>query len=118
MNSLRDSEVKGLATRRGPKQYLAFDELARRVRKSPESSMRPERPGSWSVLDCPRVPNAYEMEWAFLKWSQHLNEDENYDLVRVQDARLDELERQLNEDQASIELKYFNAVGEELRREK
>ena len=117
MKSLRDIDVKKLATRHGPKQYLAFDELARRVRDDPESWSKPVRPGGWNVFDCTRAPNVYEMEWAFLKWSQHLNDDENYELRRVQDARLDKLERQLDEDPDSLEIKYFNAIGEELRRE-
>ncbi len=118
MKSLRDSEVKKLATRPGPTQYLAFDELARRVRENPASWNQSDSPEGWSSFDCSRVPNFYEMEWAFLKWSQRLNEDENYDLIRVQDARLDKLERQLDEDPDSLEIKYFNAIGEELRRER
>ena len=57
------------------------------------------------------------MEWAFLKWSQRLN-DENPELEQEQQARLDELERHLDQDPDSIEIKYHNAVGEELRRER
>ena len=44
-----------------------------------------------------------------------MNEEENYDLRRVQDARLDKLERELDEDPVSLEIKYFNAIGEKLR---
>jgi len=33
-----------------------------------------------------------------LKWSQYLNEEQNYDLMRVQGARVDKLERELDED--------------------
>ena len=117
MKSLHDDEVKKVATRHGPTQYLAFDELARRVRENPESWSQFETLGIWNIFDCSRVPDVYEMEWAFLKWSKHLNKGENYDLVRVQTARLNELERQLDRDPASLEIEYFNAIGEELRRE-
>ena len=58
------------------------------------------------------------MEWAFLKWSRCLKEDENYDLMRLQDGRLDKLERQLDEGPDSLEIKYFNAIGEGLHRER
>ena len=116
MKSLRDMEVKKLATIHGPTQYLAFDELARRIRDNPASWYQSERSGGWGIFDCSRTPNVYEMEWAFLKWSQHLNDDENYELVRLQDARLEKLEGQLDEDPESLEIKYFNAIGEELRR--
>ena len=116
MKSLRDMEVKKLATIHGPTQYLAFDELARRIRDNPASWCQSERSGGWGIFDCSRTPNVYEMEWAFLKWSQHLNDDENYELVRLQDARLEKLEGQLDEDPESLEIKYFNAIGEELRR--
>ena len=40
MKSLPDIEIKQLAIKPGPKQYLAFDELARRIRDNP-SSMNP-----------------------------------------------------------------------------
>jgi len=98
MKSLRDSEVKKLATRPGPTQYLAFDELARRVRDDPASWSQSKRSGGWNTFDCSRLPNVYETEWAFLKWSQYLNEEQNYDLMRVQGARVDKLERELDED--------------------
>ena len=67
MKSLPDSEIKQLATKPGPKQYLAFDELARRIRDNPSSWSQPERPLVWNALDITRAPNASEMEWAFLK---------------------------------------------------
>ena len=35
MKSLLESELKNLATQPGPKQYLAFNELAGRVRDDP-----------------------------------------------------------------------------------
>ena len=118
MKSLPDIEVKKLATRPGREQYLAFDELARRVRDNPSSWSEPERPWVWNALDCTRAPNVSEMEWVFLKWSQHLSDEENYELMQEQDARLDELERHLDQDPDSLENKYFNAIGEELRRQR
>lgn len=116
MKSLSDIEVKKLATRSGPEQSLAFYELARRVRDRPSSWSQPERPWFWDALDCTRAPNVSEMEWAFLKWSQHLNDEENYEFKQEQNARLDELERRLDQDTDTLEIKYFNAIGEELRR--
>lgn len=113
MKSLTDSELKKLAITPGSKQYLAFDELARRIRENPSGWDQQE---PWVPWDA-RVPNAIEMEWAFLKWSQRLN-DENPELEQEQQARLDELERHLDQDPDSIEIKYHNAVGEELRRER
>ena len=112
MKSIPESELKNLATQPGPKQYLAFDELARRVRDDP--STWSER-NDWSNdLEWPRGPNPIEAEWTFLKWSQHLNDEENFELKREQDVRLDELERHLDEDPDSLEIKYFNAIGEKL----
>ena len=113
MKSLPDIEVKKLATRPGPKQYLAFDELARRIRDNPSSWSQPERPWVWNALDCTRAPNACEMEWAFLKWSQRLN-DNHHELEQKQDARLDELESHLDQDPDSLESKYDDAIRQEL----
>ena len=117
MKSLSDMELKNLATTPGPKQYLAFDELARRIRDNPSSWKPEERPWDWNPLDITRAPNAIEAEWAFLKWSQQLNDGKNPKLDQEQAARLDELERHLDQDPDSLELKYFNAIGEELRRQ-
>ena len=117
MKSLRDIEVKKLAIRLGRERYLAFDELARRVRDNQSNWSEPERPWVRNALDCTRALNVSEMEWAFLKWSQHLSDEENYELKQEQDARLDELERHLDQDPDSLEIKYFNAIGEELRRQ-
>ena len=44
--------------------------------------------------------------------SEHLNDKENYELEQQQNARLHELERHLDQDSDSLELKYFNAIGE------
>ena len=49
MKSLPDSEIKQLATKPGPKQHLAFDELARRIRDNPSSWSQPERPWSGTL---------------------------------------------------------------------
>ena len=57
MKSLPDIEIKQLATRPGPERYLAFDELARRVRDNPSSWSHPERPWIWNALVCTRAPN-------------------------------------------------------------
>ena len=116
MKSLPDSELKNLATTPGPKQSLAFNELARRIRDNPSGWGQQEKPWYWNALDCTRGPNAREMEWAFLKWSQRLNDGKNPELEQEQDARLDELERHLDQDPDSLEIKYHNAIGEELRR--
>ena len=111
MKSLPDSEIKQLATKPGPKQYLVFDELARRIRDNPSSWSQPERHLVWKALDITRAPNASEMEWAFLKGSQRLNDD-HPGLEQEQDPRLVEIERHLEQDPESIENKYFNAIGE------
>ena len=53
------------------------------------------------------------MEWAFLKWSQRLNDD-HHKLEQKQDARLDELESHLDQDPDSLESKYYDAIRQEL----
>ena len=108
-----DSEIKQLATKPGPKQYLAFDELARRIRYNPSMWSPQAGPWPWNALDITRAPNASEMEWAFLKWSQRLNDD-HPGLEQEQDPRLVEIERHLEQDPESIENQYFNAIGAEL----
>lgn len=117
MKSLSLIRLKNLATQPGPKQYLVFDELARRYRDDP-STWIPDP--SDPPTGCPRAPNVYEAEWVLLKWSQHLNDEENYELKREQDVRLGELERRLDQDPDSLEIrtKYFSAIGEELRRQR
>ena len=116
--TLLDLELKKLATRSGPKQYLAFDELARRIRDNPSSWSPEEGLWAWDPLDITRAPNAIEAEWAFLKWSQRLNDGKNPKLELEQEARLRELESHLDQDPDSLEDKYFNEIGEELRRQK
>ena len=118
MNSLADLELKELVTRSGPKQYLAFDELARRIRDNPSSWSPEEGPGAWDPFDITRAPNAIEAEWAFCKWSQQLNDGKNPKLEQEQEARLNELESHLDQDPDSLETKYFNHIGAEIRRQK
>ena len=114
MKSSPSSELKKLATTPGPKQYLAFDELAHRVRDDPASW---EGPWNWDALNPPLTLKAIHIEWAFLKWSQHLNDEENYELQQEQNARRDELERHLGQEPDSPEHEYFNAIGQELRQQ-
>ena len=116
--TLLDLELKKLATRSGPKQYLGFDELARRIRDNPSSWSPEEGLWAWDPLDITRAPNAIEAEWAFLKWSQRLNDGKNPKLELEQEARLRELESHLDQDPDSLGDKYFNEIGEELRRQK
>ena len=115
--TLLDLELKKLATRSGPKQYLAFDEMARRIRDNPSSWSPEEGPWAWDHLDITRAPNAIEAEWAFLKWSQRLN-DGNPKLEQEQEVRLDELKSHLDQDPDSREIKYFKVIGDELSRQK
>ena len=112
-----DSEIMQLATKPGPKQYLAFDE-PRRIRYNPSSWRPPAGPWPWNALDITRAPNASEMEWAFLKWSQELNDGKHHKLEQEQDARLKELERHLGQEPESLASKYFNAIGAELHRQR
>ena len=114
MKSLPNDELKNLAITPGPKQYLAFDEMARRIRTG-WAALEGEPYWKWSRIDITRRPNAIEMEWALLKRSQDLN-DVAPELKQEQDVRIKELERQLDEDLSSLEVKYYNAIGEYLRR--
>ena len=95
--------------------YRKFDEMARHLRDAPETWTL-EKCGFWGPLSATRAPNAHEAEWAYLQWSCHLNEDEDYELIRMQDKRIEELERILDQDPASLEMAYFNAIGQELTR--
>ena len=114
MESLPDLDLKKLATTSGPEQHLAFDELARRIRVNPSSWSPEEGPWAWGPLDITRAPNAIEAEWAFLKWSQQFSDETNSKLE--QEPRLDQLKLFLDQD--SLATKYFNAIGDELSRQK
>ena len=61
------------------------------------------------AVDCTRGPNGREMEWAFLKWSQRLN-DAKPELEREQEEKFKELERHLDQEPGSLETKYHNAI--------
>ncbi len=52
-----------------------------------------------------------------VKWSQRLNDGKIPELEQEQEARLDELEHHLDQDPDSLEIKYHNAIGEDLRRQ-
>ena len=116
MKSLPDAELKNLATKPRPKQYLAFDEMARRIRDNPSgwAALQGEPWWDWSPIDITRRPNATEMEWAMLKWSQQLN-DVAPELEQEQNVRIKELEGHLDQDLDSLAVKYHNAIGENLR---
>ena len=113
MTTLPDIELKRRAATLGPQQALAFDELARRIQDNPSSWSPEEGPWAWDPLDITRAPNAVEAEWAFLKWSQRLNDGKRPELE--QEPRLKELERHLDRDPDSVAVKYHEAIGEELR---
>ena len=117
MKSLALHEVKKLATQPGHERYLAFDELARRIRDDPSPMNPSEDPWTWSPLHVTRAPNAIEMEWAFLKCSQAWNNERDPARKQKQDLRVDELERQLDQDADPLVVKYYNALVDELRRE-
>lgn len=117
VESISPSDLKSLAVDRGPNQHLAFDELARRIREDP-SSWNPKRgPWTWDHLDITSAPSAVAAEWAFLAWSQQLNEEESPEFEREQGARLEELERQLEQDPHSREIsrKLHSAIGKQVR---
>ena len=50
MKSLPDAELKSLTTTPGPRQHLAFDELARRIRDNPSRWTPQEEP--WGLERC------------------------------------------------------------------
>ena len=118
MKALPNLELKKIATTSGPRQHLAFDELSRRIRDNPSSGSQEEGPWARGPLDTTRAPNAIEAEWAFLKWSQQFNDGKNPKREQEQEVRIRELESRLDQDPDSLEDKYFNEIGEELRRQK
>ena len=118
MKALPDLELKKLATTPGPRQHLAFDERARRIRDNRSSWSPEEGPWAWDPLDITRAPNAIEAEWALLQWSQRLNDGKNPKLEQEQEARLRELESHLDQGPDWLGDKYFNEIGKELRRQK
>ena len=109
------AELIKLALQPGPKQYLAFNKLARRMREEPASWSPPKRPWFWDRLDCTRAPNAIEMEWALLQCSQQFIEGKDPELDNEQQARIDELEHELDQIPDSLATKCYNAIAAELR---
>lgn len=109
-NSLHDKDMKELAATPGPRQYLAFDELARRLRNDP-ATWKPAKSLFWGEPSATRPPTVQEAEWAFLKWSQHLNDGQDDELFGRQRGRLEELECIIDKDPISMEKFYFNEIG-------
>ena len=114
-------ELKRLALQRGPEQYLAFDELARRLRGDRPNWWTPEEDWSWNPFDMTRAPSAIEVEWAFLELSKTYNGDAgdrsaDYELIEAQDRRLDEIEKQLDPSEESLAMRYFNRLQECVRK--
>ena len=118
MKSLPDDELKNLATTPGPKRYLAFDEMARRIRDYPSgwAALQGEPYWRWSPIDITRRPNDTEMEWAMLRLSQQFN-DVAPELEQEQNMRIKELESQLDKDLDSLEVRYYNDIAKNLRRD-
>ena len=117
MKTLSPSELKNLALTHGSEQYLAFDELARRIREDP-SSWNPEKgPWPWDYLEITPAPNAIAAERAILGWAHQLNDEKNPELEQEQEARIEKLERLLEQDPESHEIsrKLHDAIGEKVR---
>ena len=109
-NSLHDRDMEELTATPGPRQYLAFDELARRLRNDP-TTWNPAKSLFWGEPSATRPPTVHEAEWAFLQWSQHLNDGEDNELLDQQQGRLKELECIVDRDPISMEKFYFNEIG-------
>ena len=115
LHALKKADLIKLGLQRGAKQHLALDELARRIRDDPSSWNPGASPWLWNRLDSTRAPNATEMEWALLQWSRQINDGSDPELEREQEARLEELERHLEQDLDSLEIRCHDAIGRELR---
>jgi len=110
VKSLSDKDLKELAITPGSDQCRALDELARRVRGNPENWRSPEgQPWLWTPICWPRAPNAMEIEWAFLKISEHYNDGDDK-LLQEQSARITEIECVMDEESEDIACKYHNEV--------
>lgn len=108
-------ELKSLAVHQGPEQYLALDELASRLREDRSNWWTPDRYWIWNPLDITRAPNAIEVEWALLRLSQLYSDDvggqvTDYALIGMQDRRLEEIEKRLDQVGDSLEMKFFNQL--------
>ena len=115
MTTLGDADIKRLAASPGPERSLAFHDMARRVRESP-SDWVTDGTMHWSPIDLTRAPNAAEIEWAFLACSHRLGGGNDDEIQRDRDARMNELERLLDEDPDLLATRYHAALVEELRR--
>lgn len=107
------NELKRLARQQGPDQYLALDELARRLHDELLDWWDPTKEWVWNPLEITRPPKAIEVEWALLKLSQLYNEGSasqgrDYELIAAQDKRLERIEKQLDQVEGSLEMKFFN----------
>ena len=102
---LEEKELKNLAYLPGPKDYLAFDEMARRTQ---------EDPLGWEPTGRPAGSKAPHAELAFLELSQHRNFDRNYELQREQDARIEELECEVGRDPQSLANQCHNKIVDEI----
>lgn len=108
-------ELKSLAVHQGPEQYLALDELASRLREDRSNWWTPDRYWIWNPLDITRAPNAIEVEWALLRLSQLYSDDAggqvtDYALIGMQDRRIEEIEKRLDQVGDSLEMKFFNQL--------
>ena len=115
LNSLDDRDMKQLAATPWPRQYLAFDKLARRLQNDP-ATWKPAKSLFWGEPSAARPPTVHEAEWAFLKWSQHLSDGEDDELLGQQQGRLEELECIIGKDPVSMEKFYFNEIGDVIGR--
>ena len=107
LHDLEEKELKNLAYLPGPKDYLAFDEMARRTR---------EDPLGWEPTDRPDGPKAPHVELAFLELSKQRNFDRDYELQQKQDARIKELECEIGRDPQSLANQCHNEIVDEIER--
>lgn len=115
-------ELKCLALQEGPEQYLALDELARRLRDDRLIWWNRTRPCVWSPLEITRAPSAIEVEWVLLELSIQYNEGSkgqgpDYKLIGTQDKRLDRIKEQLQNVEESVEITHmlFNYLQARVR---
>ena len=57
------------------------------------------------------------MEWAFLEWSETLNEEKNPEFQQKLDPRLHELETFVDLTEGAPAIEFFHAIGDELSKE-
>lgn len=115
-------ELKCLALQEGPEQYLALDELARRLRDDRLIWWSQTTPCVWSPIEITRAPSAIEVEWVLLELSRQYNEGSagqgpDYKLIGAQDKRLDSIKEQLQNVEESVEIRHrlFNYLQARVR---